>query len=116
MKNPAQEWLAGRASPPGMLACGLRGPDGNSTCHSLEETCNAGVMDQILGEFDGQRAAIFPDGLAPRWFTWVFEQGQIRFVWRPDGWLLGLVARLDSDAASKFDPLSAEFLSLELAG
>ena len=30
MKDAAQQWLADRASPPGMLACGLRRPDGKS--------------------------------------------------------------------------------------
>jgi len=46
--------------------------------------------------------------------TWAFAQGQIRFVERPDGWLLGLLIRTDSEAHLRLDPLSTEFLSVEL--
>jgi hypothetical protein len=114
VKNLAEQWLAGRASPPGMLACGVRRPDGKLVCRSLEEICPPGTMEKILGQFDALRAALFSDQLAPRWSTWVFDQGQIRLVPRPDGWLLGLIARSESDAVPKLDPLSTEFLSLKL--
>jgi hypothetical protein len=116
MKNSPQEWLATRASPPGMLACGLRGPDGNFTCHSVENTCPATTLEKILGQFEDQRATLFSDQFAPRWTTWTFEQGLIRLVARPDGWLLGLIVRANSEAQPKLDPLSTEFLALELNG
>jgi hypothetical protein len=116
MNNSPQEWLASRASPPGMLACGLRRPDGKFVCHSLEEICTRRTLERILGQFNSLRAALFSGQLAPKWTTWAFEQGQIRFVARPDGWLLGLCVRADSEAQLRLDPLSAEFLSLELGG
>ena len=116
MTTSAKSWLTSRAAPPGMLACGLRGPDGKLVCHSVEEICPADKMEKILGQFDGLRAALFSDPFTPRWSTWAFEQGQIRFVERADGWLLGLVVRAESDAQPRLDPLSAEFLSLEIAG
>jgi len=116
MKNSAQQWLTGRASPPGMLACGLRGPDGKIESHSLEEICPTTALGKILSQFDGLSATLLSDQFAPRWSTWAFEQGHIRFVVRPDGWLLGLVVRADSDAQLKLDPLSTEFLSLQLGG
>ena len=114
MKDPALQWLTDRASPPGMLASGLRRPDGKLICHSVEETCPATKMERILGHFPGLHAAVFTDQLPPRWSTWVFEQGQIRFVERSDGWLLGLVIRAESEALPRLDPLSVEFLALEL--
>ena len=114
MKDPAQQWLMNRASSPGTLACGVRRPDGKLICRSVEESCPAGKMEKILGQFENVRAAISTDKLSPRWSTWAFEQGQIRFVERADGWLLGLVVRAESDAAPGLDPLSREFLSLEL--
>lgn len=114
MKNPAQQWLVDRASPAGMLACGLRRPDGKYVCRSVEENFPVGKMERILGQFENQRAALFTDALSPRWVTWAFEQGQVRFVERPDGWLLGLVVRTESDAVPCLDPLSVEFLSLKL--
>jgi hypothetical protein len=116
MKNFAEQWLAGRASPPGMLACGVRRPDGKLVCRDLDEICPPGTMEKILGQFDGLRVALFSGWLAPRWCTWVFEQGHVRYVARPDGWLLGLIARSESDAVPKLDPLSAEFISLKLDG
>jgi len=115
MKTSAQLWLTSRAAPPGMLACGIRRPDGKCVCHSLEEICPLGRMEKMLGQFEALRGA-FSDHVAPRWTTWCFEHGQIRFVQRADGWLLGLVIRAESDAYPKLDPLSQEFLSLEFAG
>jgi hypothetical protein len=114
MKDAAQQFLVDRASPPGMLACGLRRPDGKYLCRSVEETCPAEQMEKILAQFEGLRASLFTEKLSPRWSTWAFEQGQIRFVERPDGWLLGLVVRTESDALPGLDPLSVEFLSLKL--
>jgi hypothetical protein len=114
MTKSPQQWLAGRASPPGVLACGMRRPDGIYVCHSLEETCPADTMERILGQFGSLRAALPSDQLAPRWWTWAFDQGQIRFVPRSDDWLLGLVVRFDSEAMPQLDSLSNEFLSLEL--
>jgi len=116
MKNTPQQWLAGRASPPGMLACGMRRPDRKVICHSLEDICPVNQMERILTQFESVRSIITAGKMAPRWTTWAFEQGQIRYVERPDGWLLGLVIRTDSDAFPKLDPLSTEFLTLEIDG
>ena len=114
MKDRVQQWLIDRASPPGMLACGLRRPNGKFICRSVEAAYPATQMEKILGQFDSLRAAVVSDNISPRWCTWAFEHGQIRFVERPDGWLLGLVVRTESDALPALDPLSAEFLALEL--
>ena len=114
MSDPAQQWLVDRASPPGMLACGLRRPDGKFICHSADERCPAEKMEKVLDHFGSLRAAIFTDDSPAPWNTWSFEQGQIRFVERPDGWLLGLVVRTESTVPPNLDPLSREFLSLWL--
>jgi hypothetical protein len=114
MKSAAQTWLAERASPPGTIACGLRKPDGQVVCHSLEELCSPDRMERILSQFGGMTSSLFTPEFAPRWTTWSFEQAQIRLVQRPDGWLLGLVIRAQSDAYPRLDPLSAEFLSAKL--
>lgn len=114
MKSAAQQWLTGRASPPGMLACGMREPGGNVICHSLEEICPVAKLEGILRHFDNLHTGCSFIKLNPRWTTWVFEQGQIRFVLRPDGWLLALVVRQESEAQPKLNPLSTEFLSLDL--
>ena len=115
MSDSALQWLKDGASPPGTLACGLRGPDGVCVCHGVEETFPAANLEGILGHFDSLAADVFAEPPAPRWSTWTFEQGQIRFVERPDGWRLALVVRAGSDAATALDSLSQEFLSLPLA-
>lgn len=113
MNAAAPQWLVHRASPPGMIACGLRQPDGRYVCHSADETCPPAKMERILAQFESLRAALFTEKLSPRWSTWIFEQGQIRFVERPDGWLLGLVARAESDALPALDTLSSEFVAIK---
>jgi hypothetical protein len=113
MKTQPKQWLTTRAALPGMLACGFRTPDGSIIGHSLEELCPDAALEKILKQYESMHAALFSEGVAPRWSTWGFEQGLIRYVLRSDGWLLGMVARPQSDAHPKLDPLSAEFLSLE---
>src|SRR5579859_4376147 len=98
MSKASQEWLTDRASPPGMLACGMRGPDGKFFSHSLEEICTKGNVERMLRQFESLRSNLFSEQLSPSWTTWAFERGQIRFVSRPDGWLLGLCIRPDSEA------------------
>jgi hypothetical protein len=114
MRGFNQEWLVRRAAAPGTLACGLRGPDRKSICHSLDETFTADRMEKILAQFEVLRPAVFPEPAAARWSTWSFERGQIRFVPRPDHWLLCLVVRPDSDATLRLDGVCREFLALEL--
>lgn len=114
MKTSIQQWLTERASPPGMLACGVRRPDGKLICRSIEDVCPSETMERILGQFESIRASLFTDQFSPRWCNWAFDQGQIRFVERPDGWLLGLVIRNESDALPCLDPLSFEFIALDL--
>ena len=116
MNASFHHWLAQCVSMPGMVACGLRPPDEKPVCHGAEPGCPAEVMERILAQFENMRAAGFTDDLAPRWATWTFDQGRIRFVERPDGWLLGLVVRPESGAAQSLDLLSLEFLSLPPGG
>jgi hypothetical protein len=111
MRDAAQQWLTERAAPPGMLVCGLRGPDGLCSCRSAEETYPAIALESVLMHFDNVAAAVFTESPAPRWSTWAFEHGYIRFVERPDGWRLALVVRAGTDAASALDSLSEEFLA-----
>jgi hypothetical protein len=116
MSDFALQWLTERASPPGTMACGLRSPDGNFVCHSVEETLPAAIIENILGHFDSIAGAVFTESPAPCWSTWAFEHGQVRFVDRVDGWRLALVIRNGSDATPTLDLLSLEFLLLQFGG
>jgi len=115
MSAAAQKWLADRARVSGMLGCGVRLPDGKLVCRSIEETCPAAKLEKMLEQFAAARGSVFNAGLSPRWSTWTFDQAQIRFVERPDGWLLALVIRAHSEALPALDPLSQEFLALDLS-
>jgi hypothetical protein len=114
MKNPAQQWLAARALPTGMLACGVRRPDGKFFCRNVAENCPPEKVEGILGAFAGLPASWFSAPHAPQWSTWVFEHGQIRLVERPDGWRLAAVVNAEADPRAGLDALSQEFLGLQL--
>jgi hypothetical protein len=114
MNDSALQWLTTRAAIPGALACGLRQPDGQCICHSLDETCAAATVENILAGFDGLARNEFADSPATYWSTWNFEQGLVRFVERPDGWRLVLIVRAEPEAAPALDALSHEFFSLLL--
>ena len=75
MNDSAMQWLTDRASPLGTLACGLRRPDGNFVCHSVEETCPAATVEMILGHFDSIAGAVFTEFPAPSWSTAVRPAG-----------------------------------------
>ena len=94
----------------------MRRPDGKFICHCVELSVPAAKLEQILGLFETLHATVSSGEVAPLWSTWSFEQGHIRFAARPDGWLLGLLVRPDSEAFERLDQLSEEFLSLQLDG
>ena len=116
MNGSFQQWLENFAASPGMVVCGLRQPDGKLLCRGIEAGCSAEMMEAILAQFEDLRTTGFMADLAPRWSTWTFDQGRVRFIERPDGWLLGLVVRPGSAAAASFDLLSREFLSFQPVG
>jgi len=116
MNDLLNQWLAARATAPGMLACGVRLPDRACLCHSFSETCPRENLEKILHQLAYTQSSLANDGFAPRWSTWTFERGLVRLVLRPDGVLLGLVVQSGAEAAPNPDPLSEEFLALNLAG
>jgi hypothetical protein len=112
MKDSFKQWLDQNASTPGLLACGVR-KSGKSICHSADESCPSDRVETLLGRFDLIQSSLLRDCAAPCWNTWVFDQGQIRFVLRTDGWLCVLIVSADSEAAPKLTELSYEFLKIQ---
>lgn len=106
------QWLSARAEVQGLLGCGIRAGETLCACHSNDQNCSADQMEKMLHRIADAQPWLFQDGPQPRWSTWIFEQGQIRVVSRPDGLMLGLAVRVDTDAAQNLDQLSAEFLAL----
>lgn len=111
MSDTISQWMSQRAAQPGTLAGAVRRADGQCVSHSADPACPAASIEEVLANFEAL-AALCAETSAPQWSTWVFEQGQIRLVERPDGSRLALVVRNETDAAAALDAASREFLTL----
>ena len=113
MNEIFQQWLAARSSAPGMLICGVRRPDGHCICQGDIRNFPAEQLEKILHLFV-DAGLPFPDGTGLHvWSKWIYDEAQICFVRRPDGSLLALVVRPETDAAQNLASLASEFLALE---
>ena len=114
MNETLQQWFDACLGTLGTLGGGVRRPDGSSACRSADETFPTEKVERVvelLAQFQPELSSAMA---APRWSTWQCEQGKIRCVCRPDGWLFGLVVRTESDAANNLNKVSDEFLALDL--
>ena len=114
MKDPVKEWLPQRVSAAGVLASGLRRPNGKLGCQCSDASCPPAAMENLMRQLDSSRTLYAGEKSAPAWVTFSFEHGLIRFVPRPDGWHFAAVVRPETDAAQQLDDLSIEFLGLDL--
>ena len=114
MKDPVKEWLPQRVTAAGVLASGLRRPNGKIAVQCADANCPPAMMENLLRQLDGARTLFANERPAPKWVTFGFEQGQIRFAMRADGWQFAVVVRPETDAAQSLDALCEEFLGLPL--
>ena len=114
MKDPVKEWLPQRVTAAGVLAGGLRRPNGKLAVQCADASCPPAAMENLLRQLDGSRNLFPTTEPQPKWVTFSFEQGQIRFVTRPDGWHFAVVVRPETAAALALDAWCAEFLELKL--
>jgi len=114
MKDPVKEWLPQRVTQTGVLASGLRRPNGKISAQCADASCPPATMENLLRQLDGLRALFATERPAPRWITFSFDHGQIRYATRTDGWHLAVVVRPETDAAQNLDLLCEEFLGLKL--
>jgi hypothetical protein len=113
MNEIFQQWLAARGTANGMLVSGIRRPAGQCLCQGNARSFPTEQLEKILHFFAGSGLQ-FPEGSGiPIWSKWVFDEGQVCFVGRPDGSLLALVVRPETDAAQNLGALAGEFLALE---
>ena len=70
-----------------MIACAVT-TNATDFCRSLDASFPAGQMKEIDRVL--RTGAPFPgtESFEVRWHTWVFANGKIRAVIRPDGWIL----------------------------
>ncbi len=110
MKADFKNWFAALPAIPGMLACGVRQPNGKCLGYGDDKIYPAGKIEKLLKQFAELHEPLAADKLAPRWTTWAFEYGHIRFVPRPDKWLLMLIVSPETEAARELDRIAEEFL------
>lgn len=106
--------LPEHVNPAGVLASGLRRPNGKIICQGADAACPPARMEKIFRQLAAARALFAAENPFPRWLAFAFEHGQIRLVVRPEGWLFAIALRPETDAAQNLDALSAEFLALNL--
>lgn len=125
MNEILNQWLDARLSVPGMLACGVTSahllasrvdsPNADGFCRSTDPNFSISQMAQILRLLQDTATAPDTENSDLKWRTWVFTNGKIRSVTRPDGWLFAAVVLANSDASQILDPLAEEFLTLKPA-
>ncbi len=111
MKDNFKTWFARLPAVPGMLTCGIRRPNGKCAGHGDEKIFPAEKIEALLRHFADLHEPLAGTELTPRWTTWAFEYGQLRYVMRPDQGLLMLLVSPETEAAQKLDSISEEFLT-----
>ena len=111
MKDDFQTWFAGLRTVPGLLASGIRRPNGKCTSHGSGENFPVEKIEKLLRQFADLHEPLATSQFSPRWTTWAFEYGHLRFVSRPDKWLLMMLVTPETEAARELDPLSENFLA-----
>ncbi|MGB7768952.1 MAG: hypothetical protein WBN22_08885 [Verrucomicrobiia bacterium] len=112
MNDTLQERLATGAIAAGMLGCGIRLPDSTCLSYSFNESYPREHLDQVLHQLAETVTLLAGHGLAPRRLIWTFDQGQICLIPRPDGALLAVAIRPNTDVAENVDQLAEEFFAL----
>jgi hypothetical protein len=112
MNELFEQWLDARSSVPGMIACAVT-TNATDFCRSLDASFPAEQMKEIVRALRTGAPLPGVHSSEVRWHTWVFANGKIRSVIRPDGWTFITAVRVNSEAAQILDPLSEEFLALK---
>ena len=115
MNDTLQEWLAAGAITPGLLGCSALLPDRTCLSYSFNETYTREQLNNMLHQLAETMALFASNGLASRRLTWMFEQGMVLLVARPDGLLLGLATQFNTEAAQNVEQLAKDFLTLDLS-
>ncbi len=114
MKADFKHWFASLPAVPGMLACGHRQPNGKCLGHGDDKIYTAEKISRLLKQFAELHEPLAAAEFSPRWTTWAFEYGLLRFVPRPDKGLLMLLVSPETEAARELDRLAEEFLARPL--
>jgi hypothetical protein len=112
MKDNLKTWFAGLPTVPGVIAGGVRQPNGKWGGFGDEKKFPPEKIEKLLQQCAELHEPLAAAELSPRWTTWAFEYGHLRFVPRPDQWLLILLVGPETEAAQHLDQLSEKFLAV----
>lgn len=115
MSDFFQQWLDTRCSVPGIIACAVAA-DAPGYCRSTDASFPAERMAEMVRVLNSNASLPGVESSEVRWHTWIFANGKIRSVIRPDGWTFTAAVRANSEAAQILDPLTEEFLALKPGG
>jgi hypothetical protein len=113
MKVATKTWFTPLVATNGMIACAIRKPDGKCLHPDAEMKYPPEKIAKLLGQYAGLHQPLAIKDADTRWVTWAFEYGHLRYVPRPDKWLLLLLATPETDAIQALDRFSEEFLATE---
>jgi hypothetical protein len=114
VKPDFKTWFASLPAIPGLLACGVRRPNGKCSGYGDEKIYPTEKIEGLLQGFSELHEPLAAAELPPRWITWAFEYGRLRYVTRRDKWLLLLLVAPETEAEKSLDLLSAEFAEAKL--
>jgi len=112
MKADFKNWFASLPALPGMLAGGVRQPNGKCTGFGDEKIFPTEKIEELLKNFHNLHAPLVAAKLPASVVTWAFEYGRLRFVMRSDKCLLLLLVAPETEAEKSLEQLSQEFLSI----
>jgi hypothetical protein len=111
METDFKAWFASLPAVPGMLACGFRQPNGKCIGYGDGKIYPAEKIERLLKQFAELHEPLAAAEFSPRWTTWAFEYGQLRYVARPDKRLLFLLVSPETEAVRELDRISEDFLT-----
>jgi hypothetical protein len=111
MKTDFKTWFAALPAVPGLLACGVRQPNGKCVGFGDDRIYPAEKIEKLLKQFVELHAPLAASEISPRWTTWAFEYGQLVFVPRPDKWLLMLLVSPETEAVRELHRIAEDFLA-----
>jgi hypothetical protein len=114
MKDNLKDWFASLPAVPGMLACGVRRSNGKCSTNGDEKKYPPEKIVGLLNHFAGLHEPLTVAELPSHCTSWAFEHARLRFVSRPDKWLLALLVAPETEAEKLLDQLSGEFLNIPL--
>ncbi|MBC8001949.1 MAG: hypothetical protein H7X97_05115 [Opitutaceae bacterium] len=116
MKNSLNQWMPASAEFQGFLACGVRFPDQTVISHTTLADLEPATIEIALRGLADTFQVLDVHRIPASRFRWVYQQGFVHCVQRPDNILLGVfTSRVDLDAAA-LESFINGFLSLRESG